>query len=418
MSEEGLPRIVGQRREHGGEGRFRRLAPVIAHLAGALPTLRRDGGPGDAGRVVVHLGEHVGLVAPQRLGRVHGRVRVAQQLVDANMRSLPSGDADGDGDRDLLTRSGRHALPQHQQAQLLGHGGSVIERRLRQHEHELLAPVATHEVGAPDVLPKDVRHAAQHAVAHLVAVRVVDGLEVIEVNEGDGQRPAVAGGPLDLAEELRQQGGPVGHAGQAIGGGRLLRLPQRRRDALQATCHGRQRAEPAGVGQQGGGPISGQLSRGGRERRDPAAQGDPGAEHAQERAHGGPGQDPAQERTRVRERGHDRRRGQQGRRQQDQRLAPSGHVPHGSGGLTLPGSLRRYRRCAAIGASPEAIDLGPRARRGRSAVPQLPPGPSPARPVTCGWGAAPRSNEQQRCPVSVVAHPAPDRRRPDGWRSS
>jgi hypothetical protein len=51
-----------------------------------------------------------------------------------------------------------------------------------------------------------------------VAVRVVDGLEVVDVDEGDGQRPLVPVCPLDLVEERRQQRRPVRDAGETVDG--------------------------------------------------------------------------------------------------------------------------------------------------------------------------------------------------------
>ena len=52
-------------------------------------------------------------------------------------------------------------------------------------------------------------HAAQDHVAGLVAVGVVDGLEEVDVDERDGERAVVAVGPLDLAEQGGEDGGPV-----------------------------------------------------------------------------------------------------------------------------------------------------------------------------------------------------------------
>jgi len=65
--------------------------------------------------------------------------------------------------------------------------GGVFDPRLRQHENELLAPVAADEVRPPSVLSEDAGDIVQHGVTDLVAVRVVDLLEVVQVDEGDGQ---------------------------------------------------------------------------------------------------------------------------------------------------------------------------------------------------------------------------------------
>ena len=63
---------------------------------------------------------------------------------------------------------------------------------------------------------------AQDLVADGVAVRVVDALEVVDVDERDGQRPVVAVGPLDLGREDLQAGETVQEAGQLVGRGQGL----------------------------------------------------------------------------------------------------------------------------------------------------------------------------------------------------
>ena len=73
--------------------------------------------------------------------------------------------------------------------------------------------------------------AAQDDVAGGVAVRVVDGLEVVDVDEGDRQRPLVAGRPLDLGEQLGEQRLAVGDAGQPVDGRRVVRVGEGDGDA-------------------------------------------------------------------------------------------------------------------------------------------------------------------------------------------
>ncbi len=65
---------------------------------------------------------------------------------------------------------------------------------LGQDEHEFLAAVPADEVGRAQVLADDVWATPRRTiVARRVAVGVVDGLEVVDVDEGDGQGPVVAG---------------------------------------------------------------------------------------------------------------------------------------------------------------------------------------------------------------------------------
>ena len=58
--------------------------------------------------------------------------------------------------------------------------------------------------------------AAQDDVAGRVAVRVVDRLEVVDVDEGDAQRPLVARRALDLGEQGGEERLAVGDAGQPV----------------------------------------------------------------------------------------------------------------------------------------------------------------------------------------------------------
>src|SRR5262249_23008574 len=65
-------------------------------------------------------------------------------------------------------------------------------RRLREQDGELLAAVARGDVARADGRPEDLAEAADRDVAGRVSVRVVDALEVVEVEERDGQRRPVA----------------------------------------------------------------------------------------------------------------------------------------------------------------------------------------------------------------------------------
>ena len=76
-------------------------------------------------------------------------------------------------------------------------------------------------------LPKPGGEGNEQAIAHRVAVGVIDDLEAVEIDE---QHRAGSGGivlteqPLQIADHLS----PVGQTGQGIVDGLLLRLPPRR----------------------------------------------------------------------------------------------------------------------------------------------------------------------------------------------
>ena len=67
----------------------------------------------------------------------------------------------------------------------------------------------------------------QHGVAGLVAERVVDRLEVVEVEDRQRQQVAVAAGALDLAVQAGGEGAPVGEAGERVGVGQAVELGAR-----------------------------------------------------------------------------------------------------------------------------------------------------------------------------------------------
>ena len=64
----------------------------------------------------------------------------------------------------------------------------------------------------------------QQPVAGLVAVLVVEGLEVVEVEQRQAQRAAVAAGTRELALEVLVPHAPVREPGQRVGAGRRLQL--------------------------------------------------------------------------------------------------------------------------------------------------------------------------------------------------
>ncbi len=207
--------------------------------------LGRDGGPRDPG-VLVRLLEEVDLVAAEGLRRVHRRVRVADERLDA--QGAPDTDRHPDGDRDAdgIGARDRVAGGEDQLAELLGDGRGGDDVRLGEDDHELLAPVAAQRVGRPDVGPQRRGHALEDDVAGLVAVRVVHVLEEVDVDEGDREGPVVAAGALDLGEEGGEDRRPVRDSRQLVRGRRVVRLGQRRGQAAQGG--GQAASEPAAEG--------------------------------------------------------------------------------------------------------------------------------------------------------------------------
>ena len=90
---------------------------------------------------------------------------------------------------------------------------------------------------AAQVLGQRLGHAAQHDVTDAVAVRVVDGLEVIDVHEGDRQRALVARRAHDLGEQLGQERLAIRHPGQPVERRPIVGVRQGARDVVHGDGH-------------------------------------------------------------------------------------------------------------------------------------------------------------------------------------
>ena len=189
-------------------------------------------------------GVHLEGVAAEVLGPVHGLVGPAEQLVIGIAMLGGHGDADG----------GRcfHLLPEddeglaHRLERALGQliDGQLVDQS-RQEDGELVPAHPGHGVLAADGVHQPLADLLDEVVARGVAQRVVDGLEVVQVDEEHAHRlahparahqllldpvleePAVGqpgervvpGHVRDLLQELEvlyRGGGLVGHAGQAL----------------------------------------------------------------------------------------------------------------------------------------------------------------------------------------------------------
>src|SRR6266511_841400 len=80
-------------------------------------------------------------------------------------------------------RAGAELFSRHARPEALAHGGSRRDRRLDQHDHELLSAVTRHTVHAARSLPQDLRELYERRVPCQVAVGVVVLFEVIDVGE-------------------------------------------------------------------------------------------------------------------------------------------------------------------------------------------------------------------------------------------
>jgi hypothetical protein len=133
------------------------------------------------------------------------------------MLPLPTGYADGHRDGELARGTGIEVLLEHEKAQLLSDSGCPRRRASRGERARTLH----HRTARPGPLPagvlaEHVRDTAQNQVAHLVPERVVDRLEVVDVDEGDRERPIVSSHTFELREQVRQKGRAIGDPREAI----------------------------------------------------------------------------------------------------------------------------------------------------------------------------------------------------------
>ena len=175
--------------------------------------------------------EHLEAIAAAFLGAAHRRVGIAQQFVRCS-RSVRHDDADAGRQEHLgvaqLKRRGEHTLDASCDRDRFGLPGE-----LGTHDHELVAADPGDGVARPRCFGEACREAPQQRIAGVVAVDVVDGLEVIEVDVqhtdgrhaarclGEGARETVeqqcsVGQPRELVMErevvqLRLIGQALGH---------------------------------------------------------------------------------------------------------------------------------------------------------------------------------------------------------------
>jgi hypothetical protein len=151
----------------------------------AIPrrAIRRDA-------LLVQLAVHLDPAPPAPLRQVHGRVGLADDVLGGVFGILAVGDAD----------AGRHAhgraADQERGTEGIGQPPGELRRIGRRldfpRKHDELVPSESGDgVGGPDRLSQAPRDRQQQLVAGLMALRVVDVLEAVEVHEDDSH--AVAG---------------------------------------------------------------------------------------------------------------------------------------------------------------------------------------------------------------------------------
>ena len=207
-----VDRLVVQRHLAPLESVAKRPAQIEPALEGALQ-----------GRV-----EQFGRPASDALGVPQRCVGVAQHRRRVDVTAHGNGDTHAGRQRCIEARAVVGRLDR--RPQLLGEGDHLTHLvETVDQDGELVAPDASHGVGRADGVDEALGERCQHLVAGVVTERVVDVLEVVEVDQHDSDRPALAPCPTQRLGDAVGDQRPIGEPGECIVH-RLLR--QRRLDQL------------------------------------------------------------------------------------------------------------------------------------------------------------------------------------------
>ena len=167
--------------------------------------------------VVLHLAlEHRVAVLSVPLGAVHRDVRVAQQI----LRRRPLSDRDPDAGRDrharLLLGAELEGVRQRLQDALCDQLRADRRGQLLGDHNELVAAEAPEGVSVADDALEPRGHCTQQFVADAMAERVVDALEVVDVDEQRRDRRLAADGACEHLLDAIEYQRAVGQAGQGV----------------------------------------------------------------------------------------------------------------------------------------------------------------------------------------------------------
>jgi hypothetical protein len=129
---------------------------------------------------------------------------------------VPTSAPTADGDEHLLPRRDRDRAALHLGAYALGHRAAERRRAVRQDHRELFAADARHRVHRPNAVLQRLGHAFEHEVAGRVTVRVVDLLEVVDVDHQHQGRLAGSRDAVDFAGQRGFELAAVREAGERV----------------------------------------------------------------------------------------------------------------------------------------------------------------------------------------------------------
>lgn len=103
-------------------------------------------------------------------------------------------------------------------AQALGHPGGGLKVGLRQDDRELLAAIAAHTVDGACLATQQLAQPLENGISCRVSVRVVDVLEVVDVEQQQRERALEALRPRELVPEQHVEGAVVVESGETVAG--------------------------------------------------------------------------------------------------------------------------------------------------------------------------------------------------------
>ena len=160
-------------------------------------------------------------VAARLLGLVHREVGVGEHVVGAQALFVETGDAEAGADRAQAAGRARDALAADRLEHVLG---GLLGVAVGHQDRELVAAEAADRHAVAESRAQRVGQRHDQLVAHPVAERVVDVLEVVEVEHERGAGRPVAADVLEVRLQRAREGAAVEQAGQRVVVGQVAQL--------------------------------------------------------------------------------------------------------------------------------------------------------------------------------------------------
>ena len=180
-------------------------------------------------------------IAPGALGLIHGEVRPFQQLFHRVVMAVKQHGTHAAG---VVVHVAQHGVGAGQcfQDMLadgagLQHGLGRVAVQAFQHQHEFVATQPRHGIARAQAVIQPLRHFLQQAVALVMAQGVVEGFEIVQVDEQQGPGMGVMLADFQRHLQAVQQQATVGQPGEWVVKGQALDLVLCRL-ALGNVAHG------------------------------------------------------------------------------------------------------------------------------------------------------------------------------------